>query len=112
VVAEADPFADTPVFTRQDFAPPLRPLALTDVQLDKGPFAEAREWNRGFLLRVPNDRRLRDFMVNAGLPTDAKPLGGWEAPDCELRGHFVGLIDAAGRPGRSVSLSSMPRDVE
>jgi DUF1680 family protein len=24
------------------------------------------------------------------LPSQAKPLGGWEAPDCELRGHFVG----------------------
>jgi len=22
--------------------------------------------------------------------TDADPLGGWEAPDCELRGHYVG----------------------
>src|SRR5581483_1152124 len=25
-----------------------------------------------------------------GLPSNAEPLGGWEAPDCELRGHFVG----------------------
>ena len=30
------------------------------------------------------------FEYNAGLPSQVKPLGGWEAPDCELRGHFVG----------------------
>jgi uncharacterized protein len=28
--------------------------------------------------------------VNAGLSSSAQPLGGWEKPDCELRGHFVG----------------------
>ncbi|MFL6448524.1 MAG: beta-L-arabinofuranosidase domain-containing protein [Bryobacteraceae bacterium] len=22
--------------------------------------------------------------------SSAKPFGGWEKPDCELRGHFVG----------------------
>jgi DUF1680 family protein len=30
------------------------------------------------------------FRVTAGLPSDAKPLGGWEAPGNELRGHFTG----------------------
>ena len=89
-IAEPEPFAEALVFTRREFNAPLRPFALADVQLDAGPLADAREWNRGFLLRIPNDRLLRNFMVNAGLPTNAQPLGGWEAPDCELRGHFVG----------------------
>jgi len=30
------------------------------------------------------------FRVTAGLPSSAEPLGGWEAPDNELRGHFTG----------------------
>ncbi len=89
-VEQADPFAEPLDFTRRELKTPLRPLALADVQLDAGTLADARDWNRGFLLRIPNDRLLRNFMVNAGLPTDAQPLGGWEAPNCELRGHFVG----------------------
>jgi DUF1680 family protein len=30
------------------------------------------------------------FRVTAGLPSSAEPLGGWEAPDVELRGHTTG----------------------
>jgi hypothetical protein len=36
------------------------------------------------------DRLLHMFRVTAGLPSHAEPLGGWEAPDNELRGHFTG----------------------
>lgn len=90
VVDEPEPFAAPLDFSRREFEPRMSPFALADVQLDPGPLVDAREWNRGFLLRIPNDRLLRNFRVNAGLSTDAQPLGGWEAPDCELRGHFVG----------------------
>jgi DUF1680 family protein len=48
------------------------------------------ERNRSFLYSIPNDRLAHNFRVTAGLPSDATPLGGWEAPDCELRGHYVG----------------------
>jgi len=70
--------------------PRVREFALGEVTLEAGPLQQAREWNRGYLMRLPNDRLLRNFRVNAGLPTDAQPLGGWEEPKCELRGHFVG----------------------
>ena len=43
-----------------------------------------------YLLSLDLDRLLYNFRVNAGLPTTAKPLGGWEAPNVELRGHTVG----------------------
>jgi hypothetical protein len=43
-----------------------------------------------YLLSLDPDRLLRNFRVNVGLPTDAKPYGGWEAPNCELRGHSLG----------------------
>ena len=36
------------------------------------------------------ERLLHTFRINARIPSSAQPLGGWEAPDCELRGHYVG----------------------
>ena len=36
------------------------------------------------------DRLLHTFRVTAGIPSSAEPLGGWEAPVNELRGHFTG----------------------
>ena len=38
---------------------------------------------------------LHNFRVAAGLPSTAKPLGGWEDPRGELRGHTVGHYLAA-----------------
>ncbi len=46
--------------------------------------------NQQYLLSLPEDRLLHTFRVNAGLPSTAQPVGGWEKPDCELRGHFTG----------------------
>ena len=48
------------------------------------------ELNRSFLHSLPNERLAHNFRVTAGIASDADPLGGWEAPDCELRGHYVG----------------------
>jgi uncharacterized protein len=63
---------------------------LEDVRLLDGPFRHAMELDGAYLLSLDTGRLVRNFRVNAGLPTTAEPLGGWEAPDCELRGHFVG----------------------
>ncbi|SPE23675.1 conserved exported hypothetical protein [Candidatus Sulfotelmatomonas gaucii] len=84
------PFAATLEFTHNEMRPKLEAFALNEVTLEAGPLQQARDWNRGYLMRLPNDRLLHNFRVNAGLPSTAKPLGGWEAPTCELRGHFVG----------------------
>jgi hypothetical protein len=51
---------------------------------------DTMELNRSYLYSLPNERLAHNFRVNAGIPSDADPLGGWEAPDCELRGHYVG----------------------
>lgn len=67
-----------------------RPFPLEAVRLLGGPFKHAQELDHRYLLSLSVDRLLRNFRVNAGLSTHAKPLGGWEAPTCELRGHFVG----------------------
>jgi len=64
---------------------PLRSVRLLD-----GPFQRAMELDRKYLLSLDVDRLLHNFRVNAGLHSEAKPLGGWEEPKCEVRGHFVG----------------------
>jgi DUF1680 family protein len=43
-----------------------------------------------YLLSLAPDRLLHTFRLNAGLASLAEPLGGWEKPDVELRGHFAG----------------------
>ncbi len=68
----------------------VQPFALTEVRLLDGPFKQAMQLDGLYLLSLDPDRLLHNFRVNAGLPSSAKPLGGWEAPDVELRGHTVG----------------------
>lgn len=67
-----------------------RPFPLQDVRLLDGPFRQAMLRDQQYLLALDPDRLLHNFRVNVGLPSSAKPLGGWEAPNVELRGHTVG----------------------
>src|SRR5215510_11426598 len=66
------------------------PFPLQDVRLLDGPFRAAMLRDQKYLLSLDNDRLLHSFRVTAGLPSTAKPYGGWEAPDVELRGHSLG----------------------
>lgn len=70
--------------------PPLEPFPLRDVRLLDGPFREAQQRGIAALLDLDPDRLLHTFRTNAGLPTTARPYGGWEAPTVELRGHSLG----------------------
>jgi DUF1680 family protein len=70
--------------------PKAEPFDLSDVTLLDGPFRRAMELDARYLLSLDQDRLLHDFRINAGLPSAAAPLGGWEAPDVELRGHTIG----------------------
>ncbi|HEU5101260.1 MAG TPA: beta-L-arabinofuranosidase domain-containing protein, partial [Roseiflexaceae bacterium] len=63
---------------------------LQQIRLLDGPFKDAMLRDQQFLLQIEPDRLLHNFRVTAGLPSTARPLGGWEAPDSELRGHFLG----------------------
>jgi DUF1680 family protein len=67
-----------------------KPFALQHVRLLPSPWMDMMELNRSWLYSLPNDRLAHNFRVTAGIASDASPIGGWEAPDCELRGHFVG----------------------
>lgn len=51
---------------------------------------QREELNTKLLKSYDIDRLLHNFRVNAGIPSDAQPLEGWEAPKCGLRGHFTG----------------------
>ncbi len=71
--------------------PPTRaPFSLAQVRLLDGPFKDAQRRGIDNLFRLDPERLLHTFRLNAGLPTNARPYGGWEAPDCELRGHSLG----------------------
>ncbi len=66
------------------------PFPNQQVKLIDGIFKDQQEANLGYLRQLPNDRLAHMFRVTAGLPSSAEPLGGWEKPDCEVRGHFSG----------------------
>jgi uncharacterized protein len=66
------------------------PFAMPEVRLLPGFWKDMMELDRSYLYSLPNERLAHNFRVTAGIASDADPLGGWEAPDCELRGHYVG----------------------
>jgi DUF1680 family protein len=89
---QADPLVESnpKIKVRPSVPMKVSAFSLRDVQLLDSPFKHAMELDERYLLELDVDRLLHNFRVNARLPSSAKPLGGWEAPDCELRGHFVG----------------------
>src|SRR5215813_2594309 len=66
------------------------PFSMREVRLLDGPFREAMLRDQKYLLGLDNDRLLHMFRLTAGLRSTAKPYGGWEAPDVQLRGHSMG----------------------
>jgi uncharacterized protein len=68
----------------------VKPFELNRITILDGPLKEALERDRAYLRALEIDRLLHTFRLNAGLPSTAQPLGGWEDPSVELRGHFIG----------------------
>jgi hypothetical protein len=69
----------------------LKEVSLHDVRLDLSSLHwRAQQTNLEYLLLLDVDRLVWSFRKTAGLPTPGKAYGGWEAPNIELRGHFVG----------------------
>jgi uncharacterized protein len=67
-----------------------QPFPMKRVRLLAGTCQQMQEKNRQYLSSLSTDRLVHSFKLNAGLPSPAEPFGGWEKPDCELRGHFAG----------------------
>jgi len=89
-VPPAEPFGPSLKFSHKPADAQVQPFNMPDVHLLPGAFQDAQDADLGYLKRIEPERLLHNFRVNAGLPSSAKPLAGWEAPDCELRGHFAG----------------------
>jgi hypothetical protein len=67
-IHETEPFAEPLTFIRAEMQPRVRPFALSEVSLEAGALKNARDWNRSYMMRLPNDRFLHNFRVTAGLP--------------------------------------------
>jgi DUF1680 family protein len=76
--------------SRETALPRLSPFPLSQVRLLPGVFAQEAEKNARYLDSLSVDRLLYSFRAEAGISNSADPYGGWEAPACELRGHFNG----------------------
>jgi DUF1680 family protein len=70
-------------------------LPLGAVQLLDSPFRLNQARNTTYLLFLDPERMLRSFRINYGEPTTAEPLGGWEKPNSQIRGHMTGHLLSA-----------------
>jgi DUF1680 family protein len=65
-------------------------FSLDEVRLTDSYCAYRRELVKKYVKEFDINRLMHTFRINAGLPSNAEPLGGWEDVECGLRGHFVG----------------------
>jgi len=63
---------------------------LDEIVLTDTDFAPRRARAKEYLLNFDLDRLLHTFRKQAGVSSQAEPLGGWEEEACGLRGHFTG----------------------
>ncbi|GFP98769.1 hypothetical protein PHJA_002020800 [Phtheirospermum japonicum] len=69
----------------------LKDISLHDVRLEPSSIhGVAQQTNLEYLLMLDVDSLVWSFRKTARLETRGEPYGGWEAPNVELRGHFVG----------------------
>jgi len=100
-IAATPPFQPPIEFIRAGVPLKARPFPMTQVRLLPSIFHDAQDWNQGYMSRLPADKLLYNFRVNAGLPAGSTKgfegggQGNWERPAdgtraTELRGHFTG----------------------
>jgi DUF1680 family protein len=63
---------------------------IQDVTLLESAFSQNMARNTAYLLFLDPDRMLRSFRRNYGIATSAEPIGGWELPVSQIRGHTTG----------------------
>lgn len=103
----------------------LKPAEKGSVKILPGVFRERMDVNRQYLLELDANCLLQNFYLEAGIilpglqvvdnPETANLHWGWEAPTCQLRGHFLGhwisaaakLIAADGEPELRVKLNNI-----
>lgn len=103
----------------------LKPAEKGSVKILPGVFRERMDVNRQYLLELDTNCLLQNFYLEAGIilpglqvvdnPETANLHWGWEAPTCQLRGHFLGhwisaaakIIAADGEPELRVKLDNI-----
>jgi uncharacterized protein len=65
---------------------------LSSVRLLDSPFKDNQARNTDYLFFLDPDRMLHTFRLNYGVASSAEPIGGWERPDSEVRGHMTGHL--------------------
>ena len=78
----------------------LEKLNIKDVEMLPGQFLERMNVNARYLLELDTDCLLQNYYLEAGMtlpgmqsvskPDEVNMHWGWEAPSCQLRGHFLG----------------------
>ena len=73
----------------------LKRLPYGTVNLLPGLIQQRFDLNRRYMLALKTDNLLQNFYMEAGLWSPREKLGadihwGWEAPTCQVRGHFLG----------------------
>lgn len=76
-----------------------------NVKLYKSLFTDRMKVNRDYLMELDTSCLLQNFYFEAGIVTPKSPVNcppseikmhwGWESPDCQLRGHFLGHFMSA-----------------
>ena len=65
-------------------------VSLDRIRLLPSRFSENMARDLAYLKKLDPDRMLYNFRKAFGVPTDAEPIYGWDAPDGLLRGHSTG----------------------
>ena len=69
----------------------IQPISLADVDLHQdSDFSPGQALNHEYLLLLDVDNLLFNFRTTAGLPPHGHSYGGWEGPNIEVRGQFIG----------------------
>jgi DUF1680 family protein len=78
----------------------LKPIKSKNVRLLPSIFKERYDLNRSYLMNLKNQGLLQNFYLEAGIilpglqvlhnPDTDEIHWGWDAPTCQLRGHFLG----------------------
>lgn len=78
----------------------FKPAEIGSVKILPGVFRERMDVNRSYLMELDSSCLLQNFCLEAGIilpglqvvdnPETSNLHWGWEAPTCQLRGHFLG----------------------
>lgn len=79
-----------------------QPFALTEVKLLPSRFQRNMQRDSAWIASIPVNRLLHSFRNTSGVYSALEggydaglKLGGWESPDCDLRGHITGHLLSA-----------------